>query len=123
MDWIREGGRIGGVIANEGAWFNLGSPAQYLAAQRTLIERNWRPAYVQPNEWPVRCAPDAVIEPSATIDRFSVIGAGCAVGAGATIEESVLWPGAQIASRTILKRCIVRASRRPAADTYLDAVL
>lgn len=123
VQWIREGGRIGGVIANEGAWFNLGSPAQYLAAQRAIIERNWRPAYLQPNEWPVRRAADAVISPGATIDRFSVIGAGCAVGAGATIEESILWPGAQIASRTILKRCIVRASCCPAAGTYLDALL
>lgn len=123
VDWIRDGGRIGGLISNEGAWSNLGSPAQYLAAQRAIIEQNWRPSYLQPNDWPIRCAADAVIDPSATIDRFSVIGAGCSVEAGATLEESVLWPGAQIASRTILKRCIVRASRRPAAGSYCDAVL
>lgn len=120
--WISEGGRIGGVVSNEGEWFNLGSPAQYLAAHRAIVERAWRPAYLQPNEWPMRRAPDAQIDPSATIDRFSVVGAGCAVGAGVTLEESILWPGAQIASRTVLKRCIVRASRA-VAGKHTDAIL
>lgn len=120
--WIADGGRIGGVISNDGAWFNLGSPTQYLAAHRAIIERNWRPAYLQPNDWPVRIASDAQIDPTATIDRCSVIGAGCSVDAGAAIAESVLWPGAQIASRTSLKRCIVRASRRVTGQ-HTDAIL
>lgn len=120
--WINEGGRIGGVVSNEGEWFNLGSPAQYLAAHRAIVERAWRPAYLQPDEWPMRRAPDAQVDPSAAIDRFSVVGAGCTVGAGATLEESILWPGAQIASRTVLKRCIVRASRA-VAGTHTEAVL
>ncbi len=120
--WISEGGKIGGVISNEGEWWNLGSPAQYLAAQKTIIERGWRPAYLQPNEWPVRVAPDAIIAPTAEVDRFSVIGAGCSIGESATIEESILWPGARIASRTILKRCIVRASRSVTGE-HTDEVI
>jgi len=99
------------MILNEGAWFNLGSPAQYLEAHRAIAEQNWRPAYVQPSEWPVRIAPDAVVEADAEIRGCSSVGAGCRVGAGAIVEDSILWPGAQIASRSRLKRCIVRASR------------
>ncbi len=122
VQWIAEGGRIGGVVANDGEWFNLGSPAQYLAVHRAIIERNWRPDYLQPNDWPRLRAPDATIDLAASVDRFSVIGAGCSVGPGATIAESILWPAAQIASRATLKRCIVRASRAVAGD-HTDEVL
>ncbi len=45
-DWIGQGGKIGGVVLNEGHWFNLGSRAEYLAVHRTIAE-GWRPAYVR----------------------------------------------------------------------------
>lgn len=109
--WISEGGRIGGVVANDGKWFNLGSPAQYLEVQREIVERGWRPGYLQPDEWPERLAPDAQVDPTARVIGCSSIGAGCRVGAEALVEDSVLWPGAEIAARAQLKRCIVRAHR------------
>lgn len=109
--WISEGGRIGGVIANDGKWFNLGSPAQYLDAHRTICDAQWRPDYVRPGEWPVRIAPDAVVHSTARILGCASVGAGCQIEADAIVEDSVLWPGAEIASRALLKRCIVRAHR------------
>ncbi|HEY2800320.1 MAG TPA: nucleotidyltransferase family protein, partial [Chthoniobacterales bacterium] len=42
-NWIAAGGKIGGVLLDEGEWFNLGSPAQYLGAHRAIIECKWRP--------------------------------------------------------------------------------
>ncbi len=119
--WIGEGGKIGGVVLNEGGWFNLGSPAQYLEVHRAIAKEYWRPHHVQPPEWPVQIAPDAVIGEDAKITGFVSVGAGCRVGSGATIEDSILWPGAQIASRTQLKRCIVRAHR--AAEGVLSDVV
>ena len=109
-EWIGAGGKIGGVVLNEGHWFNLGSPAEYLTVHRTIHE-GWRPAYVRAPEWPVRIAPDAVIDPSAQVRGCSWIGAGCSVGAGALIDDSILWTGAQTASHSRLKDCIVRADR------------
>ena len=122
VDWLGEGGKVGGVILNEGAWFNLGSPVQYLEAHRAIAEQNWRPAYVQPPDWPVRIAPDAVVEADAEIRGCSSVGAGCRIGAGALVDDSILWPGAQIASRSRLKRCIVRASRAVDGQWH-DAVI
>ncbi len=110
-EWIEQGGQIGGVVLNEGEWFNLGSPAQYLDAHRTIAERSWRPAYVQPPAWPVRIDPTAVVEPGAEIQGCSAVGPGCRISAGAVVRDSVLWPGAQIAPRARLNRCIVRAHR------------
>jgi mannose-1-phosphate guanylyltransferase len=109
--WIAEGGRIGGVIANDGRWFNLGSPAQYLHAHRIISEQRWRPGYVWPNNWPTTIAPDAVIHPTARVLGSSSIGAGCRIGSEAVVEDSVLWAGAEIGSRARLKSCIVRAHR------------
>jgi mannose-1-phosphate guanylyltransferase len=52
-----------------------------------------------------------VIEKDAQITGFSAIGAGSCVGAGAVIEDSILWPGARVAPGAHLQRCIVRAGR------------
>lgn len=121
-EWIGAGGRIGGVISQEGRWWNLGSPAEYLAVHRTLSEETWRPDYAQPSTWPNRIAPDASVDPSAQVRGCSSIGAGCRVGAGAIVEDSILWPGAQIASRSRLNRCIVRTGRS-AEGALIDAVI
>lgn len=122
VDWIAAGGKIGGVVCNDGAWFNLGSPAQYLETHRAIAERNWRPAYLQPPEWPLRIATDVALEAGAEIRGCTSIGAGCRIGAGALVEDSILWPGAQIASGTRLKRCIVRA-HRAAQGVLTDGVI
>ena len=121
-EWIGAGGRIGGVVSQEGRWWNLGSRAEYLAVHRTLNEESWRPDYVQQSAWPIRIAPDATIDPSAEVRGCSSIGAGCRVGVRAIIEDSILWPGAQIASHSRLNRCIIR-TQRSAEGALIDAVI
>jgi NDP-sugar pyrophosphorylase family protein len=120
-NWIGAGGKIGGVVLNEGRWFNLGSRAEYLTVHGTICE-GWRPPYVSAPEWPQRVAPDATIDPAAEVRGCSVIGAGCHVGPGAVIDDSILWPGARIASHAQLKNCIVRTRRR-AEGALSDAVI
>ena len=111
-EWIGQGGKIGGVISNEGKWFNIGSRKEYLAAHRIILEERWKPDYVKWPEWPIKVAGDASIDPSASLSGFYSIGAGCQVGAEATLEDTILWPGAQIASRSHLRNCIVRSERK-----------
>jgi NDP-sugar pyrophosphorylase family protein len=121
-EWIGDGGRIGGVVLNEGRWYNLGSRAEYLAVHRMIAEEKWRPDYVQPSAWPIRVAPDATVDPAAQVRGYSSVGAGCHVEAGAIVDDSILWPGAHIASHARLKGSIVRTHR--AADGVLtDAVI
>jgi NDP-sugar pyrophosphorylase family protein len=110
-EWIGTGGRVGGVVLDQGRWFNLGSPKEYLEVHGTIAE-GWRPAYVSDRDWPVRIAADATIDPTAEIRGCSAIGAGCQVAAGSLIEDSILWPGAQIASHSCLTDCIIRTGRR-----------
>ncbi len=120
--WIGEGGKIGGAVLSGGRWFNVTSRADYLAVHRTIEEKNWRPAYLREEAWPLRIAPDAILDPTAQVLGCSAIGAGCQIGAGTIIEDSILWTGAQIASRSQLKRCIVR-TRRNAEGVLTDAVI
>ncbi|MGH8095064.1 MAG: sugar phosphate nucleotidyltransferase [Chthoniobacterales bacterium] len=121
-EWIDGGGKIGGIVIEQGRWFNLTSPNDYLAIHRTILAESWRPGYLSPPDWPVRIAPDVRIDPSARITGYSAIGAGCRIGAEAVVEDSILWPEAQVAPCTRLKSCIVR-THRSAKGNLMGTVL
>ncbi len=108
-DWIGEGGRIGGVVLNDRRWFNVGSRAEYLAVHRDIHESGWRPEYVVDENWPL----------SAERDGSSAIGAGTRLGEGVTLENTVIWNDAEIASGAQLRGCIVR-DHRVAAGLHAD---
>ena len=55
-EWIGQSGKIGGVVLNEGIWFNIGSRAEYLEVHRTIEEERWSPDYVKAPDWPLRIA-------------------------------------------------------------------
>jgi NDP-sugar pyrophosphorylase family protein len=112
IDWIGQGGRIGGVVLNERKWFNIGSREGYLEVHRMIAEGGWRPQYVKAEDWPMQISPDAVVDPSARLSGFNSIGAGCRIGAEAILENIIAWPGAQIASRSELRNCIVRSHQK-----------
>ena len=115
-EWIGQGGKIGGVVLNEGKWFNIGSRTEYLAVHRIIQEGGWKPDYVKSANWPVRVAGDARVDSTARLSGFYSVGAGCRVGAEAVLENTILWPGAQIASRSHLHNCIVRSDRKTEGD-------
>ncbi len=112
VEWIGDGGRIGGVILNERKWFNIGSRREYLEVHRTIEEDGWRPAYVLEKNWPQPIAPTAEIHPSARLSGFHAIGAGARIGAGASLQNTIVWPRATIAPESDLQNCIVRAGQK-----------
>ncbi len=109
VEWIDQGGKIGGLVLNDRKWFNIGSRAGYLEVHRTIAEDGWRPSYIENDQWPTLVAPDAVVDPTARLAGFNSIGSGCHVGSEAVLENTIVWPGAQIASKSDLRNCIVRA--------------
>jgi NDP-sugar pyrophosphorylase family protein len=112
VEWIRAGGRIGGLVLEDGSWFNIGARAEYLEVHRTIRRTQWKPAYVADEDWPRARANSAIIENGARIEGCSVIGEECRVGTDAYVEDTIMWPGAQIASRSDLRGCIVRSRKR-----------
>ncbi len=111
-DWINQGGRIGGIALDDGNWFNIGSRKEYLDVHRMISNKHWRPAYVKTREWPQRIASSAIVDSSAQLRGCTVVGRNCRVGAGAILEDTILWPDAEIASQSRLEACIVRSRKK-----------
>jgi len=118
-DWIGQGARIGGVVMNDGKWFNISSRAEYLEVHRTILRDNWKPDFVKTREWPERIASSAIVDSGAQLRGCTVIGRNCRVGAEAILEDTILWPDAEIASQSRLEACIVR-SRKKVSGIHRD---
>jgi len=112
VDWIGQGAKIGGLVMNGGKWFNIGSRTEYLDVHRMILREHWKPHWVKIREWPERIARSAIVDQNAELRGCSVIGEHCIVGAGAILEDTILWPGAQIASKCQLHSCIVRSQKK-----------
>jgi NDP-sugar pyrophosphorylase family protein len=112
LDWIKEGGKIGGLILNEGKWFNIGSSAQYVEVHRMIASENWSPDFINDTGWAARIANSATIDPTVQLRGITVVGADCYIEAGVILQDTIVWPGAQIASKSELQDCIVRTRHR-----------
>ena len=111
-DWIGHGARIGGVVMNDGNWFNISSRAEYLEVHRTILRENWKPDFVKTSEWPERISSSAIVDSSAELRGCTVVGRNCRVGAETILNDTILWPDAEIASQSRLEACIVRSRKK-----------
>jgi NDP-sugar pyrophosphorylase family protein len=111
-DWIGHGAKIGGVAMNDGKWFNISSRAEYLEVHRTILRENWKPDFVKMCEWPERKASSSIVDSSAQLRGCTVVAGNCRVGADAILEDTILWPDAEIASQSRLQACIVRSRKK-----------
>lgn len=109
-DWLRKGGKIGGVVLNERQWFNIGSRAEYLNVHRTISELGWRPEYLKDASWPVRVADNAEVAATARLSGFCAVGAGCVIEDSTVLEDSILWERATIKRESTLRSCVIAGS-------------
>ncbi len=120
LDMIRRGEALGGVVIDEGDWRDLGTRGEYLRVHRDLFARRENPVfprYGAPDAgWLGWREPGAVVAPDARVLGASVVGRGARVAAGAVVEDSILWPDAEIASNARLKNCIVRSFQTASGD-------
>ena len=117
LEVIRGGGRIGGIVIDEGHWSDLGERGAYLAAL-PLLERGF-PRYRRAGEGADRIDPTARIDPGACVDGLSCIGAGAVIGPRAVVSESVIWSGGIVAEGADLHRTVVRTGRE-ASGRHVD---
>jgi len=111
-DWIGQGGKIGGLVIDDAKWFNISSRTEYLDVHRTILREDWKPHYVKNRDWPERVSKSAIVDASAELRGCSVAAEYCQVGAGAVLEDTILWPNAEIASKSQLHGCIVRSEKK-----------
>jgi NDP-sugar pyrophosphorylase family protein len=122
LEMIRRGDKLGGVVIDEGHWWDVGNREAYLALHRELSNSQSSPLNfpnypVDDPEWKVSIHQTAVVDPTAKLRGCSVAGRDCRVAAKAILTDTILWPGAQIASGSELVGCIVR-SHQNAAGTH-----
>ncbi len=122
LDAIRRGDRVGGVVIDQGNWWDVGTPAAYRELHRVLPTCEFPRFPVIDREWRAPVHGSAKIAPDAAVSSSSVIGANVVVEKAAILAESIVWSGAQIAPSSNLQKCIVRTARR-VSGTHGDAII
>lgn len=107
LNLLRAGVTIGGHIADEGLWFDLGTRDSYLGAHALLQPGGVQLSYVR-DDWPAVVAVSANVSSSACLQGACSIGDGATVEAGAILQDCVLWDHAVVAPQSHLTRCVVR---------------
>ena len=121
---------------SEGYWLDIGTPARYLQGTFDIIEGNVETAVSERlgSDWLVvedgaevrgRVIPPAVLErgvrvaEGAHVGSLVVLAEHVTVGAGATVERSVVLQGAEIGEGCELRDCIVAAGCSVGAGTKI----
>ena len=112
LETIHSGARLGGIVLDEGVWWDLGTREQYLDAHRALRSADPSASWIDPT---------AEIGPDVEIAGATHVGPGAKIGAGAKLRDCVLWDGTAIAQKSVLHGCIV-TDRRTAGGihTHVD---
>jgi mannose-1-phosphate guanylyltransferase len=91
-------GRPIDTVEVAGRWWDVGTPASYLAANRDWLARSpevRNGSYVSPS---------ALLEPGVVLES-SIVGAGARIAAGVTLRSCVVWPGSVVGAS--LSNCVV----------------
>jgi mannose-1-phosphate guanylyltransferase len=110
-EWMKSGGKIGGIPLEESRWFNLGSRKEYLSVHRTIAQERWAPDYLRGSSWPMQADPSAQISPESRVEGGSYVGARCKIEGDVLLEDSILFPGSSVPRGTTLRSCIVAGVR------------
>ena len=104
---IESGEKLGGLVLDEGHWWDLGNRTTYLDAHLAQAGTPLGQSALHPA---------AKIHPEAVLTGHNVIGPHAVVEAGAHLHDSLLWPHAQAAGGARLQRTIVRSHITAAGD-------
>jgi NDP-sugar pyrophosphorylase family protein len=111
-EMILAGAKLGGIVGDEGAWWDLGSRSEYLAVHTALAARAAESA-----PW---ISPKASVLLHAKITGATAIADGAIIGAGAALHDCIIWDNATVAPGSRLTRCIL-ADGANATGEHTDA--
>ncbi len=106
VDLMRSGARIGGVVIDGGAWFDIGNIHSYMEVHAIIASRKHTISYL-PETWPVSIHSGAYIDARAEIIGNTVVGQGASVGGGARLENVIVWPGENVVAGSQLKNAVI----------------
>jgi NDP-sugar pyrophosphorylase family protein len=122
LEMIRTGAPLGGIVIDDGHWWDLGSREQYLAVHRHFAETAASEELSTSNSqlststgapW---LAPTARISPTAELAGATAIGPDATIGAGARLCDCIVWNGAEVASGADLTACVVTDGAQVAGE-------
>jgi NDP-sugar pyrophosphorylase family protein len=106
VDLMRRGFAVGGEIIDEGVWFDIGTILPTWQGVRELLNRRESFSYL-PADWLKPVEDGAIVQPGARIQGCSAVAVGAEVGARATLENVILWPGAKVDADAALWNAVV----------------
>ncbi|MDE0570378.1 MAG: sugar phosphate nucleotidyltransferase [Verrucomicrobiales bacterium] len=103
---------LGGIVIDDGNWWDMGTRTNYLEAHQILSESKF-PNYLtgDKSDFKRNHSKESQIAPDAKIDRASYIGKGASIGSRANIINSIIWPNSKVTPDSQLVRCVVRHGR------------
>jgi len=90
-------GSIGGVLIDEGRWWDLGSPRQYLTVHQHLHQQFLRAGPQGSPDWLQPIAPSAEIQ-GVRLDGLVSIGENAALAPGSSLANVIVWRDTKCAS-------------------------
>jgi mannose-1-phosphate guanylyltransferase len=122
---------------SESYWLDIGTPARYLQATFDILEGNVQTGvrerlgegYISVSEEAQvlgRAIPPAMIEPGASVAEGAhvgslvVLGHDVKIGAGSTVERSVILNGSEVGENCTLRDCIVAAGCRIGSGSHVQ---
>jgi mannose-1-phosphate guanylyltransferase len=121
---IRATGRVY-AISTQDYWIDVGRPEPYVQAHHDILDGKFeRPLGVEvaAGVWsadgapvptgvtvrkPVYIGPGVAIESGASIGPYTALYDDCRIGAGAAVENSILWPGCDVGKNAIVREAIL----------------
>src|SRR5205085_453640 len=110
LEMIRQGAKLGGIVSDEGRWWDLGTREEYLDVHRFFNREaregrkdgNMKPlcdlrALCDSQDWPLWIHPTAQVSPAAKLLGASAVGPRVRIGDGATLTDCIVWEDAEIA--------------------------
>lgn len=106
----------------DGYWMDIGTPERYLQASWDILERRVE-TRVHPTAPGMLVAADAEISREATVGPRAVIAAGCRVGPGAEVADSVLLDDCSVGEGATVRGAILSAGVEVAATAQLEGAV
>jgi mannose-1-phosphate guanylyltransferase len=107
---LAQGGSIRAHLAKDHFWTDMGTPDDYLKLNADLLEQNI-PIYEELGgelaESPFVGRQNATIAEDVKFLDWACIGKGATIGAGATLQRTVVWDGAVVPAGSVIQDAIV----------------
>jgi NDP-sugar pyrophosphorylase family protein len=113
MEMIKQGGKLGGLVLDEGNWWDLGTREKYMEVHSALATGDF---FGDGREWRVPLEAGARVAADARLKGFISVETGAVIESGAEVTDCILWEGARVSAGSILNRCIVTSGRTAAGQ-------